>query len=94
MAAIPKMFIVKFKNRELYSYVDDDVLADVLKDSFPQAVLEVNEVVPKIEYVRCSMCQHREECARDKHYRDGSIICQDYEEREIYALQDVSETDG
>ena len=40
----PKMFILKFKNTDLYSFVDDAVLADVLKDSFPKAVLDVREI--------------------------------------------------
>lgn len=44
MAVMPKMFILKFKNADLYSFVDDAVLADVLEDSFPQAVLDVREI--------------------------------------------------
>lgn len=50
MATIPKMFIVKFKNTDLYSFVDDAVLADILKDNFPQAVLDVREIGDLKEY--------------------------------------------
>jgi len=47
---MPKMFIVKFKNTDLYSFVDDAVLADILKDNFPQAVLDVREIGDLKEY--------------------------------------------
>ena len=50
MSAMPKMFIVKFKNTDLYSFVDDAVLADILKDSFPQAVVDVREIGNLKEY--------------------------------------------
>lgn len=50
MATMPKMFIVKFKNTDLYSFVDDAVLADILKDNFPQAVLDVREIGDLKEY--------------------------------------------
>lgn len=41
---MPKIFKVKFKNTDLYSFVDDAVLEDALKDMFPRAVLEVDEI--------------------------------------------------
>ena len=47
---MPKIFEVKFKNTDLYSYVDDAVLEDVLKDSFPQAVVDVREIGDLKEY--------------------------------------------
>ena len=47
---MPKIFEVKFKNTDLYSFVDDAVLEDVLKDSFPQAVLDIREIGDLKEY--------------------------------------------
>lgn len=41
---MPKIFKVKFKNTDLYSFVDDAVLEDALQGVFPRAVLEVNEI--------------------------------------------------
>lgn len=41
---MPKIFEVKFKNTDLYSFVDDAVLEDALQGVFPRAVLEVNEI--------------------------------------------------
>lgn len=41
---MPKIFEVKFKNTDLYSFVDDAVLEDALQNMFPRAVLEVNEI--------------------------------------------------
>ena len=41
---MPKIFKVKFKNTDLYSFVDDAVLEDALQDVFPRAVLEVDEI--------------------------------------------------
>lgn len=41
---MPKIFKVKFKNTDLYSFVDDAVLEDALQGVFPRAVLEVDEI--------------------------------------------------
>lgn len=41
---MPKIFKVKFKNTDLYSFVDDAVLEDALQGVFPRAVLEVREI--------------------------------------------------
>lgn len=41
---MPKIFKVKFKNTDLYGFVDDAVLEDALQGVFPRAVLEVNEI--------------------------------------------------
>lgn len=41
---MPKIFKVKFKNTDLYSFVDNAVLEDALQGVFPRAVLEVNEI--------------------------------------------------
>lgn len=41
---MPKIFKVKFKNTDLYSFVDNAVLEDALQDVFPRAVLEVDEI--------------------------------------------------
>lgn len=42
--AVSKIFKVKFKNTDLYSFVDDAVLEDALQGVFPRAVLEVREI--------------------------------------------------
>lgn len=41
---MPKIFKIKFKNTDLYSFVDNAVLEDALQDMFPRAVLEVDEI--------------------------------------------------
>ena len=41
---MPKIFKVKFKSTDLYSFVDDATLEDALQGVFPSAVLEVNEI--------------------------------------------------
>ena len=41
---MPKIFKVKFKNTDLYGFVDDAVLEDALQGVFPRAVLEVDEI--------------------------------------------------
>lgn len=41
---MPKIFKVKFKNADLYGFVDNAVLEDALQGAFPRAVLEVNEI--------------------------------------------------
>ena len=41
---MPKIFKVKFKNTDLYSFVDNAVLEDALQGVFPRAVLEVDEI--------------------------------------------------
>lgn len=41
---MPKIFKVKFKNTDLYGFVDDAVLENALQGVFPKAVLEVDEI--------------------------------------------------
>lgn len=41
---MPKIFKVKFKNTDLYGFVDNAVLEDALQGVFPRAVLEVDEI--------------------------------------------------
>ena len=49
---MPKIFKVKFKNTDLYSFVDDAVLEDALQGAFPRAVLEVDEIKEVNEMMR------------------------------------------
>ena len=58
---MPKIFKVKFKNTDLYSYVDDAVLEDVLKDSFPKAVLDVKEIGEMGSYIDENVLDKKEE---------------------------------
>lgn len=48
---MPKIFKVKFKNTDLYSFVDDAVLEDVLQGVFPRAVLDVREIGEMDSYI-------------------------------------------
>lgn len=41
---MPKIFKVKFKNTDLYGFVDNAALEDALQGVFPRAVLEVDEI--------------------------------------------------
>ena len=41
---MPKIFKVKFKNTDLYGFVDNAALENALQGVFPRAVLEVDEI--------------------------------------------------
>lgn len=48
---MPKIFKVKFKNTDLYGFVDDAVLEDALQGMFPRAVLDVREIGEMDSYI-------------------------------------------